>query len=229
MCNDKLNNLLNVDAQLLDFNKEFQSDYRLMRYLKESGKIVLPQTMLVDKNDVQHTFQYVLVLQQLHQLLSVDEVFMHVIAGHQENFKSMVLHDFCDGSACVSDEFFKENQTALRIIHLYADEFEPCKGHTHTTQPFYGSVEFVRTTRVSRYQKKYSPTHSLWSSIIHICFLHLLRHMASSVFNPRALQSFPTISLQVFFGLSWPGTLHFILHTFLHSIIVFFLQHRVRG
>jgi len=24
---------------------------------------------------------------------------------------------------------------------------------------------------------------------------------------------------------SWPGTLHFILHTFLHSIIIFFLQH----
>jgi len=125
MCNDKLHDLLNVDAQLLDFGKEFQSEYRLMRYLKESGKIVLPQTMLVDKNNVQHTFQYVPVLQQLHQLLSVDEVFVHVIAGHQVNCNSMVLHDFCDGSACVSDEFFKENQTALRI-HLYADEFEPC-------------------------------------------------------------------------------------------------------
>ena len=43
--------------------------------------------------------------------------------------------------------------------------------------------------------------HSSWSSIIPICFFHLLRHMASSIFNPRALQSFSTISLQVFFGL----------------------------
>jgi len=55
---------------------------------------------------------------------------------------------------------------------------------------------------VSRYQKKHSPTqHSSWSSIIPICFLHLLRTMASSVFNPRALQSFSTISFQVLFGL----------------------------
>ena len=44
-------------------------------------------------------------------------------------------------------------------------------------------------------------SHSLWSSIIPICFLHLLRSMAYSLFNPRALQSFSTISLQVFFGL----------------------------
>jgi len=47
---------------------------------------------------------------------------------------------------------------------------------------------------------------------------HLLRSMASSVFNPRALQSFSTISLQVFFGLPLglvPSTCDFILHTFL--------------
>jgi len=33
--------------------------------------------------------------------------------------------------------------------------------HTHTRiQSFYGSLDFVRTTRVSRYQKKHSPTHT---------------------------------------------------------------------
>jgi len=37
--------------------------------------------------------------------------------------------------------------------------------------------------------------------IVVICFLHLLRSMAFCIFNPRALQSFSTISLQVFFGL----------------------------
>jgi len=59
-----------------------------------------------------------------------------------------------------------------------------------------------------------------------ISFLHLLRSIASSLFNLRAWQSFCTISVQVFFGLPlWPGTLHFILHTFLHPIIVFFSQH----
>jgi len=44
-------------------------------------------------------------------------------------------------------------------------------------------------------------SHSSWSPIIPICFLHLLRSIASSVFNPRALQSFSTISLQVLFRL----------------------------
>ena len=42
--------------------------------------------------------------------------------------------------------------------------------------------------------------------------------MTSSVFNPRALQSFSTISLQVFWSTSWPGTLHFILHPITTSL-----------
>jgi len=59
------------------------------------------------------------------------------------------------------------------------------------------------TTQVSRYQKKHSPTHTYHghqSSLM--CFLHLLRSMASFLFNLCAWQSFYTISLQVFFGLS---------------------------
>ena len=43
------------------------------------------------------------------------------------------------------------------------------------------------TTRVSRYQKKHSPAHTYrghQSSLI--CFFHLLRFTASSLFNPRA-------------------------------------------
>jgi len=48
------------------------------------------------------------------------------------------------------------------------------------------------TTRVSRHQKKHSPTHTYWghqSSLI--CFLHLLQSTASSLFNLCAWQSFP--------------------------------------
>ena len=55
---------------------------------------------------------------------------------------------------------------------------------------------------MSWYQKKHSPTHTYrgyQSSLI--CFIHLLRSMASSLFNPCARQFFSTISLQVFFGL----------------------------
>jgi len=53
--------------------------------------------------------------------------------------------------------------------------------------PFYGLLS--GTTRVSRYQKKHSPTHTYpdhQSSLI--SFLHLRQSIASSLFNLRALQ-----------------------------------------
>ena len=85
------------------------------------------------------------------------------------------------------------------------------------------------TTRVSQYQKKHSPTHTYHdhqSSLI--CFLHLIRSMASPLFNLCAWQSFFIISLQFFFGLplqflAWHPPLH---TTYISSpVIVFFLQH----
>jgi len=43
-----------------------------------------------------------------------------------------------------------------------------------------------------------------------ICFIYLLRSMASSLFNPHAWQSFSTISLQFFlvYLLAWHPPLH---------------------
>jgi len=74
--------------------------------------------------------------------------------------------------------------------------------HTHNTQSFYGSLDFVRDNPGEPVpEETFTHSRSSWSSIIPICFLHLVRSMASSLFNPRALQSFSTISRQVFFGL----------------------------
>ena len=58
--------------------------------------------------------------------------------------------------------------------------------HTHThTQPFNGLLS--GTTRVGRYQKKYSPTHTHPDHrTSFIIFLHLQRSMASSLFSLRA-------------------------------------------
>jgi len=73
--------------------------------------------------------------------------------------------------------------------------------HTHTHNRFMAHRILSRTTQVNWYQKKHSHTqtyHGHQSSLI--CFLHLLRSMASSLFNLHAWQSFFTISLQVFFG-----------------------------
>ena len=84
--------------------------------------------------------------------------------------------------------------------------------HTHThTQQFNGL--WSRNTRVGRYQKKHSPTHTHpdhRTSFIN--FLHLLWSTASSLFSLRAWQSFSTISLQVLFGLPL-GLGHFTLYS----------------
>jgi len=68
------------------------------------------------------------------------------------------------------------------------------------TQPFNGP--WSGTTRVGRYQKKHSPTHTHpdhRTSFIN--FLHLLWSIASSLFSLRAWQSSLKTSLQVLFGL----------------------------
>jgi len=69
------------------------------------------------------------------------------------------------------------------------------------------------TTRVSRYQKKHSPTHNPDHHPIFISFFHLLRSIASSVFKLHAWQSFCTTSLHVLYGLPVglePSTLYSI-------------------
>ena len=57
--------------------------------------------------------------------------------------------------------------------------------HTHThTQPFNGL--WSGTTRVGRYQKKHSPTHTHPDHRTSFIILHLQRSMASSLFISRA-------------------------------------------
>jgi len=73
---------------------------------------------------------------------------------------------------------------------------------THTHAQLFNGL-WSGTTRVGRYQKKHSPTHTHpdhRTSFIN--FLHLLWSIASSVFSLRAWQSFLTTSLQILFGLS---------------------------
>jgi len=82
------------------------------------------------------------------------------------------------------------------------------------------------TTRVSRYQKKHSPTHThrgLQSS--------LLLSLSTTIHGILPIQStcftvfFHNLSPSFLWSTSWPGSLHFILHTFLHPIIISFSQH----
>jgi len=95
--------------------------------------------------------------------------------------------------------------------------------HTHT-QPLYGSVDFVRDNPGELIpEETFTHSHLSWSSNIPLYFHHLLQSMASSLINPCALQSFSTISLQVFFvlplGLT-PST-SYSIHFFTQSLSSF--------
>jgi len=83
---------------------------------------------------------------------------------------------------------------------------------------------FVRDyPRVSRYQKKHSPTHHPNHHPVLISFFHLLRSIASSLFKLRAWQSFCTTSVHVLFGLPLglePST-SYSIHTFNQSMSSF--------
>jgi len=93
---------------------------------------------------------------------------------------------------CCFINWCNDGSSRFSYMHTHA--------HTHT-QPFYGPVDSVRDNPVS--QNKHSPTHTYrgHQSFL-ICFVHLIRSMASSVFNPHAWQSFSMVFLQVFFGLA---------------------------
>jgi len=59
--------------------------------------------------------------------------------------------------------------------------------HTHTHTPFYGCVDFVWDNPGELVpEETFTHSHLSWSSIIPICFLHLLRsmaHVALSIFG----------------------------------------------
>ena len=94
----------------------------------------------------------------------------------------------------------KMNMVLINIVHRH-------------TQPFYGSVDFARdNTGEPASEETFTHSHSSWSSIIPI------QCTSFTVF-------FYNLSLSFLWSTSWPGTLHFILHTFLHQIIIFFSQH----
>ena len=89
--------------------------------------------------------------------------------------------------------------------------------NTHT-QPFNGL--WSGTTRVGRYQKKHSPTHTHPDHrISFIIFLHSQRSMSSTLFILRAWQSSRSTSLQVLFRLG-PST-SYSIHFFTQSLSSF--------
>ena len=108
------------------------------------------------------------------------------------------------------------------IVHATSNTFLSYCAHTHT-QPFNGP--WSGTTRLGRYQKKHSPTHTHPDHrISFINFVHLLPSIASSVFSLLASQSSLTTSLQVLFGLPrglGPST-SYSMHSFSQSFLSYY-------
>jgi len=98
--------------------------------------------------------------------------------------------------------------------------------HIHT-QVFYGSLDFVQDNPGELVpEETFTHSHLSWSSVV-----PYMLHPSNTI---QGILSVQFTCLTVFFhnlcpsflwSTSWSGTLHFILHTFLHPIIVFFLQH----
>jgi len=97
--------------------------------------------------------------------------------------------------------------------------------HIHTT--VYSSLDFVRDNPGELVpEETFTHSHLSRSSII-----PYLLHLSNTI---RGILPVQSMCLTVFFhnlcpsflwSTSWPGTLHFTLHTFLRPIIVFFSQH----
>ena len=95
---------------------------------------------------------------------------------------TVTLHVFMQ-----SPVYLKQSKQHMRHV------FISCTTESATSIPTNAHTTILRlwilsrTTRVSRYQKKHSPAHTYrghQSSLI--CFIHLIRSMASSLFFPRA-------------------------------------------
>ena len=100
--------------------------------------------------------------------------------------------------------------------------------HTHThTQLFYGSLAFVRDNPDEPVpEETFTHSHLSWSTIMtYLLPPSITIHGILSVQSTCLTVFSHNLSPSFLWSTSWPGTLHFKLHTFLHPIIVFFSQH----
>ena len=98
-----------------------------------------------------------------------------------------------------------------------------CTTHAHT-QPFNGS--WSGTTRVGWYQKKLTHSHPSWSSdILYQLPPFTTIHSIFCVQFTCLTILFDNLSPGPLWSSSWSWTLYFILHAFLHPVIIFFSPH----
>jgi len=99
--------------------------------------------------------------------------------------------------------------------------------HNTHRQLFYSSMDFLRDNPGEPVpEETFTHSHPLWSSIAaYLLYPSNTIHGILPVQSTHLTIILHNISPTSLWSTSWPDTLHFILHTFLHPIIIFFLQH----
>ena len=103
--------------------------------------------------------------------------------------------------------------------------------HTHT-QPFYGSLDFVQDSPGEMVpEETFTHLHLSWSSVIpYLLPPSVMIHGILSVQFTCLIVFFHNLCPCFLWSTSWPGTIHFILHTFLNQSLASFcsrcLYHR---
>jgi len=119
----------------------------------------------------------------------------------------------------ITNHFYRNFQF-LKMFNLYD------LTHIHT-QPFYCSMDFVQDNPGELVpEETFTHSHLSWSSIVpYLLHPSTAIHVILPVQSTHLTIFFHSLSPSFLWSTSWPGTLHFILRTFLHLIIVFFSQH----
>jgi len=93
-----------------------------------------------------------------------------------ENFNKFL---FCNSSLNI---VLKKIRKSVNICQSYQKNKSVSFFMDHSVQPLYDSMDFVRDNPGEPVpEETFTHSHSLWSSIMPICFLHLLRSTASSL------------------------------------------------
>ena len=157
----------------------------------------------------------------------------HECSGFDDKLLRLLILDNSSGQTCGSASLATGvHGSGTELLHLpsittqtkynldqHVQHISTCKATTHThTQPFNGSMDFVWDNPSEPVPKEtFTHSHLPWSTII----LYLLPPSTAIVDILPVQYLCLTVFLhnlcpRFVWSTSWPGTCHFILHTYLH-------------
>jgi len=139
-----------------------------------------------------------------HRFCSASPLFFHDKPGHTNKFFGYMLSGIfftlgalgresasawivsMNASVCLKKQ--KYGKITVLGLSCYQENTHTCfPSFSWVLQPFYNSLDFVWDKLGEPVpEDTFTNSHLSWSSIIPICFLHLLRSTASSLLNSRA-------------------------------------------